>query len=237
MRDLQNNSRSASLGQAFSFIKNSCKFQRNFSWSLLVVFFFLQYSVPILLVVLGSVTASRDQLNSFFQSAVQQKLEGASEADREKFVKAKIDVLVSRILFLIGLITILLGVVNNITRPSESYDISAKFHNKFCKFENELDLQLLRVGGLPGKDADAKMIKVVIDLLIEKNAELFRLIDEFNDARSLSPRQANIQALNYKDDDIAENGQERRKSHSSEFHANKSLESEHRGMFEKDGIT
>lgn len=189
-----------SLVKVYNAIKKSCRFQKRFSCSLLVIFFLLQYSVPVFLVVLGSVATSREQLNLFFHTVAQQDFEEDSIPNLEAIAKEQADILVSRIIFLIGLITILLGVINNITRPTESYDICAKFHNRFCKFENDLNLQFIKVGNLPGADADSETVQLVSNFLLKKNEELFQLIDEFNDARSLSPRQANIQLLNQDED-------------------------------------
>ena len=209
MKILRKASKQPNLLQVYSSVKKTCQFQKNFSCCLLVIFFLLQYSVPVLLVVLGSVTTSRDQLNLFFRKASQQNLEGVAANDSPTINRAQADILVSRIIFLIGLITILLGVINNITRPAESYDISTKFHNRFCKFENDLNLQILQIGGLPDEGCDEKIIKMSIDLLLKQNNELFQLIDEFNDARSLSPRQANIQLLNQSENNIPTSESER----------------------------
>ena len=52
----------ATIRNIYTDILSSCRWQKRFSWCLLVVFFALQYSVPILLVVLGSIAGSREQL-------------------------------------------------------------------------------------------------------------------------------------------------------------------------------
>jgi hypothetical protein len=48
-------------------------------------------------------------------------------------------------------------------------------------------------------DAKEKEVDLIYKVLLEKYNELFNLIDEYNKARSLSPRQANMEAINQKD--------------------------------------
>ncbi|GAB1539927.1 hypothetical protein NUACC21_25950 [Scytonema sp. NUACC21] len=107
--------------------------------------------------------------------------------------------LVSKIIFLFGIITVLLGVVNSTIRPSESYDTSAKFNNKFSKFEYDLDLEVLKLGGLENKQVD---VKIILELLSRKNDELFKLVAEYNEAGSLRQREADIETLNQKIEDL-----------------------------------
>jgi hypothetical protein len=65
-------------------------------------------------------------------------------------------------------------------------------------FRIDLDLEIVKIGGLPEKSSinTKEGVDLIGKLLMEKNKELFELIDEYNKARSLSPRQANIKALN-----------------------------------------
>jgi hypothetical protein len=177
-----------------------------FSGFLLILFFVLQYSVPIFLVVLGSLATSREQLVSFLEVSPSPSINQSTNIDQEKAsetkAKAEAEILVSKIIFLLGIITILLGVINNTIRPAESYDTCSTFNNKFNKFIINLDLEIIKLGGLPVQaSADMEKIKKVCEFLIEKNEELFGLIDEYNQARSLSPRQANIKALNQSNDE------------------------------------
>lgn len=174
-------------------IKARCQFQKNFSACLLIVFFMLQYSVPIFLVVLGSIASSREQLATFFAS------ESESSPDPKK-ATAEAGTVISRIIYLVGLVTILLGVVNNIVRPPESYDTAANYNNKFARFEQNLDLEFMALSGVSGEYSDNRdRFTLIIKFLISKNEELCQLIQEYNDARSLSPRQTRLQALS-KDD-------------------------------------
>ncbi|NEU82624.1 hypothetical protein, partial [Nostoc sp. UIC 10630] len=104
------------------------------------------------------------------------------------------------IIFIFGIITILLGVINNTVRPAENYDTCAKFNSKFSQFQRNLDLQILNQGGLQNKLPNTDDFKLICFFLIKQSDELTKLIHEFNEARSLSPRQANIQALNNQED-------------------------------------
>ena len=173
-------------------IKSRCWFQKIFSGFLLGVFFLLQYSVPIFLVVLGSIASSKDQLITLFPSS-EVKTESTSEVKTE----STSEVIVSRIIYLVGLVTILLGVVNNIVRPAESYDTSARYNNRFHKFEQKLDLEFLAISSFPDEINNNKdTVKIIIDFLLKSNDELAQLIEEYNDARSLSSRATHLQALN-----------------------------------------
>lgn len=179
--------------QLYTKIKRRCQFQLNFSCFLLVLFFVLQYSVPICLVVLGSVATSKDQLVSFLPS---------TSVEQKPISKEEKDTLVSQIIFVLGLVTILLGVINNTIRPAESYDTCSNYNNKFNKFLIDLDLDTLKLGGLSEKSPlNPQEVDLIYKVLMEKNNELFNLIDEYNQARSLSPRQANMKAINQKDDE------------------------------------
>jgi hypothetical protein len=178
-------------------IKNRCKFQKNFSSFLLVIFFVLQYSVPIFLVVLGSVASSREQLAIFISPNTKSDTDSGKLTDSSSII--------SRIIYLIGLITILLGVINNIVRPPESYDIAANYNNKFFKFEQNFDLQFIEISDLSGEFDNSKdAVGLIVKFLITKNDELCQLIQEYNDARSLTPRQMHLKGLNKDDSEIAE---------------------------------
>ena len=107
----------------------------------------------------------------------------------------------SKIIFLLGLTTILLGVLNNIVRPAESYDKSAEFNNKLYKFEIDFDLAIVKLGGIP-KSSEAQEFNSIIKLFLEKNQELSKLIDEYNKARSLQNRTADIELLKQEIDEL-----------------------------------
>ena len=187
------------LKQAYSRIKRRCLFQKFFSAYLVCVFFLLQYSVPIFLVVLGSVATSEEQLTLFFQKSEAERqtpaqAERQTPAQAERQIPPEAEIIASRIIFLLGLITVLLGVINNIIQPAKSYDKSAKFNNKFFKFDLDLDLEIIKSGGIP-ESSGAKNFNCLVNLLCNKTQELSKLIDEYNQARSLSSQTPDIEEI------------------------------------------
>ena len=190
-------SKPPNYSKLFYQIRGRCRFQIQFSGFLLFIFFVLQYSVPISLVVLGSITSSREPLTSFVQTIF-----FPIEDSKESNAKEKAEAVVTQIIFLLGVITILLGVINTTVRPPESYDTACKFNTKFATFKDKLDLGILEFGGLP-KNSDA-INKALNECLYRKSNELMDLINEYNEARSLSLRQANIKAVSQITDDKKE---------------------------------
>lgn len=188
--------------QLYMKIKRRCEFQLNFSCFLLGLFFVLQYSVPICLVLLGSITTSKEQIVTFVSPLVSLSSPSQSTNVEQKQTSNKdAEILASEIIFFLGLVTILLGVINNTIRPAESYDTCSNYNNKFNKFIIDLDLDMVKLGGLPEKShLNPQKVDLIYQVLMAKNKELFELVDEYNKARSLSPRQANIEAINQKDD-------------------------------------
>jgi hypothetical protein len=189
-----------SIIQSYYEIKKQCQFQIIFSGTLLINFFILQYSVPISLVLLGSLASSREQIALFLQStstSYQDTQQGELEAAS---AKRESEILLGKIIFICGIITILLGVINNTVRPAENYDTCAKFNSKFSQFQRNMDLHILNAGGLDNKSPNTEEYKLMCLFLIQKSDDLTELIHEFNEARSLTPRQANIQALNNQED-------------------------------------
>ncbi|WGV23822.1 hypothetical protein [Halotia branconii] len=184
------------LIQSYYEIKKQCQFQVLFSGVLLINFFILQYSVPVSLVLLGSLTSSREQLALFLQRSSTSSQDTQKAELDENLAKKEAEILLGKIIFIFGIITILLGVINNTVRPAENYDTCAKFNSKFSQFQRKLDLQILNQGGLQNKLPETDDFKLICLFLIKKSDELTKLIHEFNEARSLSPREANIQALN-----------------------------------------
>lgn len=183
------------LIQLYYGLQKQCQFQIFFSGFLLINFFVLQYSLPISLVVLGSLTSSREQIALFLQKTSTPSQE-PQNAELNETAKKEAEILLGKIIFIFGIVTILLGVINNTVRPAENYDTCAKFNSIFSQFKRDLDLQILYEGGLQDKSPNTNEFKLICLFMIKKNDELTKLIHEFNEARSLSPRQANIQALN-----------------------------------------
>ncbi len=184
------------LKAAYLQIKKHCRFQQRFSNLLLCGFFLLQYSVPVFLVVLGSLATSEDQLILLFQGEDNATQINSSNSSRQILPQAEI--LASRIIFVLGLSTILLGVINNIIQPAKSYDEAARFSNKFNKFSLDLDLEIIQAGGIP-KSSDSKdfiiKFKIINEILLRKNQELYELIDKYNRARSLSNKSPDIDQI------------------------------------------
>ena len=82
--------------------------------------------------------------------------------------------------------------------PISSEFFRFSFDFVFCI---DLDLEIIEIGGLQEKSSfNTKEVDLICKLLMKKNNELFELIDEYNKARSLSPRQANIKPLNQNDE-------------------------------------
>lgn len=188
------------LIQSYCEIKKQCQFQIVFSSILLINFFILQYSVPISLVILGSLTSSREQLALFLQRTSTPSEDTQKTELDETLAKKEAEILLGKIIFVFGIITILLGVINNTVRPAENYDTSAKFNSKFSQFKRDLDLQVLHKGGLQNKLTNTDEFKLICLFMMKKSDELTKLINEYNEARSLSPRAANIQVLNNQED-------------------------------------
>jgi hypothetical protein len=176
-------------------IKKECQFQISFSGFLVISFFILQYSVPISLVILGSITTSRDQISLFLRKSQILCKDTQKTESNEILEKRESDILVGKIIFILGILTILLGVINNTTRPAESYDTSAKFNSKFSQFERDLDLHILKQGSLENKKLDTDEFKIMCCFLLKISNDLTDLINEYNEARSLNSRQANLQSL------------------------------------------
>ncbi len=191
------------LTKTYFKIKRRCLFQKIFSGFLLCIFFTLQYSVPILLGVLGSVTISGEQLKLLFPQEIDVATEEKeNNSNNSEQTQSKSDnILISRIIFLLGLITILLGVINNIINPALNYDIATEFNNKFYEFDLQLDLAIVEVGGIT-RSSEAKNLNLIVKLLFEKNQELSRLIDEYNKARSLHAMTSDLELLKQKNDDL-----------------------------------
>ncbi|MDB9436857.1 hypothetical protein PN450_08570 [Dolichospermum lemmermannii CS-548] len=176
-------------------IKKECQFQISFSGFLVISFFILQYSVPISLVILGSITTSRDQISLFLRKSQILCKDPQKTESSEILEKKESDILVGKIIFILGILTILLGVINNTVKPAESYDTSAKFNSKFSQFQRDLDLHILNQGGLENKKLDTDEFKTMCCFLLKISNDLTDLINQYNEARSLNSRQANLQSL------------------------------------------
>lgn len=82
-----------------------------------------------------------------------------------------------------GIIITILGTVNSVISPTESYAWAAYFLNRFVEFENQLDLEMIELH----RTAEGDELKF-IDCLKVKNKELAQLIHQSNQGRTL-PRE------------------------------------------------
>ena len=82
-----------------------------------------------------------------------------------------------------GIIITVLGTVNSVISPAESYAWAAYFLNRFVEFENQLDLEMIELQ----KTAEGDELKF-INSLKEKNKELAQLIHQSNQGRTI-PRE------------------------------------------------
>ena len=79
-------------------------------------FFILQYSLPIALVVLGSLTTSQEKIKLFLTDKTESRIvyaQNDSPNNSQEKAISQTDSIVSRIIFLLGIISILLGVTNS----------------------------------------------------------------------------------------------------------------------------
>jgi hypothetical protein len=182
-----------SLNTVYQKIKSRCRSQQNFSWCLLIIFFILQYSVPIFLVVLGSLTTSRDQLAYLIKKPPNSNMSKQEREEASKIAKEEADILIGKAIFILGIVTIFLGVINSIIKPAESYDRASEFNNKFHKFEQDLDLNTLEEIDKP--EEEKIKYQKIIKILSLKNQELFQLINDYNISRSLQDRSGDIASL------------------------------------------
>ncbi|WP_293106407.1 hypothetical protein [Moorena sp. SIOASIH] len=159
---------SSNYYKIFLDIQRRCDFQISFSNFLLYVFFVLQYTIPIFLATIAGITAGSDLLVSFLQEFV-------SDHQAENIVKFFI--------FFISLLGTLFGTISATTNPSESYDDAAAFNNKFSEFKINLAIDMRNLELTNAMEED------YLQLLKEKNANLSKLIQEYNQKRSIDKNQ------------------------------------------------
>ncbi|NEO90255.1 MAG: hypothetical protein F6K56_08320 [Moorea sp. SIO3G5] len=159
---------SSNYYKIFLDIQRRCDFQISFSNFLLYVFFVLQYTIPIFLATIAGITAGSDLLVSFLQEFV-------SDEQAENIVKFFI--------FFISLLGTLFGTISATTNPSESYDDAAAFNNKFSEFKINLAIDMRNLELTNAMEED------YLQLLKEKNANLSKLIQEYNQKRSIDKNQ------------------------------------------------
>lgn len=139
--------------QIYRDLKKTIHHHRNYSYLNCVFFLGMQYSIPVLSALLTTVIA----------------VEGLPE----NILNTKLpnDTLV----LIMSIILTMLGTLNSVLKPAESYEWAASFSNKFEEFENELNLSIVELG----TRSDVTEFDY-IQLLRKTNHNLAKLIDERN---------------------------------------------------------
>jgi hypothetical protein len=163
-------------------ILNRSRYHEYFSYFLLVVFFHLQYAVPILLVLLGSITTipsiTKQQNDTVVESV--ELITNQTADGMGKDIEDLLEILVPKIPYIFGILLIILREINITARPAESYDVSAKYNNKFSSFKFRLITEWTSLTAEATNNT-----QTYGQFLISKNQELADLIDKYVEARSL----------------------------------------------------
>lgn len=147
---------SGGYSQIYRDLKRTIHYHRNDTYWSCVFFLCMQYSIPV--------------LSAFLTAFIGTKILP------DNIVILNIIILPSDILVLIMAITLtMLGALNSILKPAESYEWAASFSNKFEEFENELNLSMVELG----TRSDVTEFDY-IQLLRTTNHNLAKLIDERN---------------------------------------------------------
>ena len=160
---------------------NRSRYHEYFSYFLLVVFFHLQYAIPILLVLFGSITTiptiTKKQNDTVAESV---ELITNHTDDMGKEIEDILEILGPLIPYIFGLLLIILREINITAHPAESYDVSAKYNNQFSSFKFRLitEWTSLTIENTTNTEKYTKF-------LTQKNQELSILIDKYVEARSL----------------------------------------------------
>ncbi len=174
--------------KSYRYLLNRSRYHEYFSYFLLVVFFHLQFAVPILLVLLGSITTiptittttqiiTKKQNYTVVESV---ELITNNTKDMEQSIEDILEILVPKVPYIFGLLLIILREINITARPAESYDISAKYNNKFSSFKFRLITEWTSL-----TTEDTNDPQKYAKFLINKNQELSDLINKYVEARSL----------------------------------------------------
>jgi len=144
---------SGGYSQIYRDLKKTIHYHRKDTYWSCVFFWVMQYSIPVLSALLTTVIAA----------------EGLPENILN--IKLPNDDLV----LIMSIILTVLGTLNSVLKPAESYEWAANFSNKFEEFENELNLSMVELGTRSDvKESD------YIQLLRTTNHNLAKLIDERN---------------------------------------------------------
>lgn len=167
--------------KSYRVLLNRSRYHEYFSYFLLVVFFHLQYAIPILLVLFGSITTiptiTKKQNDTVAESV---ELITNHTDDMGKEIEDILEILGPLIPYIFGLLLIILREINITAHPAESYDVSAKYNNQFSSFKFRLitEWTSLTIENTTNTEKYTKF-------LTQKNQELSILIDKYVEARSL----------------------------------------------------
>ncbi len=167
--------------KSYRVLLNRSRYHEYFSYFLLVVFFHLQYAIPILLVLFGSITTiptiTKKQNDTVAESV---ELITNHTDDMGKEIEDILEILGPLIPYIFGLLLIILREINITVHPAESYDVSAKYNNQFSSFKFRLitEWTSLTIENTTNTEKYTKF-------LTQKNQELSILIDKYVEARSL----------------------------------------------------
>ncbi|HEY9863761.1 MAG TPA: hypothetical protein V6D21_06230 [Candidatus Obscuribacterales bacterium] len=150
---MSNNQLVSSYSQIYRDLKRTIHYHRNDTYWSCVFFLGMQYSIPVLSALLTTVIAA--------------------EGLPENILNTKLpnDALV----LIMSIILTVLGTLNSVLKPADSYEWAASFSNKFEEFENELNLSIIELG----TRSDVTEFDY-IQLLRKTNHNLAKLIDERN---------------------------------------------------------
>jgi len=153
---MSNNQLVSGYSQIYRDLKRTIHYHRNDTYWSCIFFLCMQYSIPV--------------LSAFLTAFIGTKILP------DNIVILNIITLPSDTLVLIMAITLtMLGTLNSILKPAESYEWAASFSNKFEEFENELNLSIIELG----TRSDVTESEY-IQLLRKTNHNLAKLIDERN---------------------------------------------------------
>ena len=153
---MPNNQLVSSYSQIYQDLKKTIHYHRDNTFQSCVFFWVMQYSIPILSALLTAFIGIKLPENIVIF---------------DKITLPNSDTLI----LVMAIILTMLGTLNSVLKPAESYEWAASFSNKFEEFENELNLSMVELGTRSDvTESD------YIQLLRKTNHNLAKLIDERN---------------------------------------------------------
>lgn len=168
---MSNNQLVSSYSQIYRDLKRTIHYHRNDTYWSCVFFLTMQYSIPVLSALLTGLIGIKLPENIVIFNEI----------------TLPSDTLV----LTMAIILTMLGTLNSILKPAESYEWAANFSNKFEEFENELNLAMVELG----TRSDVTEFDY-IQLLRKTNHNLAKLIDERNQRQVALFRVGSKQGVN-----------------------------------------